>query len=73
MAVAGLEVGSATANCPTGKLAIGGGVSVTNPAVAGLMVESHPLALGAGWSVSVYNDSEDTTSITPYTVCANEA
>ena len=73
VAVAGLEVGSATASCPTGKLAIGGGVSVTNPAVAGLMVESQPLALGAGWSVSVYNDSEDPTSITPYAVCANEA
>jgi len=73
VAVAGLQVGSATAGCPTGKLAIGGGVSVTNPAVAGLMVESRPLALGAGWSVSVFNDSEDPTSMTPYAVCANAA
>jgi hypothetical protein len=73
VAVGGLEVATAAANCPAEKLAIGGGVSVTDPALAGLMVESRPLALGGGWSVSVYNDTEDPTSITPYAVCANAA
>jgi hypothetical protein len=67
----GGEVGSATASCPTGKAAVGGGVSVADPSVAGLMVESRPLALGSGWSVSVFNDSAGDTTITPYAVCAN--
>jgi len=67
------EALSATANCPTGKLAVGGGASVADPSVAGLMVESRPTAGGAGWSASIFNESEDDTTMTPYAVCANAA
>jgi hypothetical protein len=67
------QVLSATASCPTGKLAVGGGASVADPSIAGVMVESRPTAGGAGWSASIFNDSEADTTMTPYAVCANAA
>ena len=74
VAIAGTDfVVSASANCPVGKVATGGGVSISDPAGGVVMVESRPVALGAGWFVSVANFSEDPNSATPYAVCANAA
>jgi hypothetical protein len=61
---------SATAGCPAAKVAVGGGVSLGNPGGGVVMVESRPVALGAGWFVTVANFSSDPNSATPYAVCA---
>lgn len=66
-------VHSATVNCPAGKVVTGGGASVADPSLAGITVESHPLALGAGWAVSVWNESSGASDMTPYAICANAA
>ena len=74
VAIAGTDfVVSASATCPVGKVATGGGVSIADPAGGVVMVESRPVALGAGWFVSVANFSEDPNSATPYAVCADAA
>jgi hypothetical protein len=74
VAIAGTDfVVSASANCPAGKVATGGGVSIADPEGFVLMVESRPIGLGTGWFVSVANLSEDANSATPYAVCANAA
>jgi hypothetical protein len=52
---------------------IGGGASVADPTVAGLTVQSYPMALGTGWTVSVWNDSSGASSMTPYAICATQA
>jgi hypothetical protein len=59
------------AACPSGKVALGGGVSLGNRAGGVVLVESRPTALGAGWTVTVANFSSDPNSATPYAVCAN--
>ena len=51
VAVAGDDFDVAiSVSCPAGKVAIGGGVSLGDPAGGVVMVESRPMALGAGWS-----------------------
>ena len=70
-AVAADEVETVTVNCPGGKVVTGGGASVADPTVGGLTVQSFPVALGAGWTVSIWNDSASATSMTPYAICAN--
>jgi hypothetical protein len=60
---------TASASCPAGKLAIGGGVTVASPGDEVLMAESHPTAGGAGWSVTVLNYGAD-NSMTAHVVCA---
>lgn len=67
------EVHTASVNCPPGKVATGGGASVADPLAAGLTVETYPMALGAGWTVSIWNDSGGATSMTPYVICATQA
>jgi hypothetical protein len=58
-------------NCPAGKVAVGGGVSVANPERAVVMVDSRPTALGAGWATTVFNFNDTLgNSVTPYAVCA---
>jgi hypothetical protein len=73
VAIAAGEVETATVNCPAGKVVTGGGASVTDPTLAGLMAQSFPAALGDGWTVSVWNESGAPTSMTPYAICANTA
>ena len=61
-------------NCPAGKVATGGGVSVQNPERAVVMVDSRPTALGAGWATTIFNFNDTLgNSVTPYAVCANTA
>jgi hypothetical protein len=58
-------------DCPAGKVATGGGVSVQFPDRGLVMVDSRPTALGAGWAVTVANFNEALgNSVTPYAVCA---
>ena len=74
VAIAGTDFDVAVSvNCPPGKVAIGGGVSLGSPAGGVAMVESRPTALGAGWTVTVANFFDDPNSATPYAVCANSA
>ena len=74
VAVAGDDFDVAiSVSCPAGKVAIGGGVSLGDPAGGVVMVESRPMALGAGWGATVANFSFDPNSATPYVVCANSA
>jgi len=60
-------------NCPVGKVAIGGGVTLSTPANLVVMIESRPTALGAGWTVTVFNAVDAPNNVTPYAVCANSA
>ena len=62
---------SQTNNCAAGKVAIGGGVSVANPAGLVFVVQSHPTAGGAGWAMTVYNAENASNTLTFYAVCAN--
>jgi hypothetical protein len=68
--------GSATAMCPSGKRAMGGGyvlMQVTNDANNGIVVFSGPnTTTGEGWSVSVRNPSTSTISRShyAYAICA---
>jgi hypothetical protein len=71
--VQGGDVETVSVSCPAGKLATGGGASVADPSAAGITVESFPLAAGAGWRASVWNESDDSTTVTPYAVCADAA
>jgi len=60
-----------TATCPTGKIAVGGGVKAADATVL-LMIESYPNADGSGWNgtaVEVHSASAATT-FTVYAVCA---
>ena len=55
------------------RLAIGGGVTRGNPNGFLVIGESHPTALGAGWTVTMFNLVEQADTATPYVVCANPA
>jgi hypothetical protein len=71
VAIAGTDFNvPATVNCPAGKVATGGGVTLGNPAGEVVMAESRPTAAGAGWTVTVLNFSDQPNSATPYAVCA---
>jgi hypothetical protein len=59
-----------TATCPTGKVAVGGGVKAADPSLI-FMVESYPSADGSGWSGSA--DAFDSTTFTVYAVCVTAA
>lgn len=61
----------ASVNCPAGKVAVGGGVSLGNPAGGVALAESRPTALGDGWAVTVINFSPNPNSATPYATCAS--
>lgn len=63
---------SGSASCPTGKLAIGGGLTVDDPEGEVSLTESHPAAGGSGWVVTVLNYGE-ANSMTPYAICAGAA
>ncbi|MEO5576420.1 MAG: hypothetical protein ABIR67_05840 [Gaiellaceae bacterium] len=59
------------ANCPAGKVAVGGGVSLADPTSSVVLIaESKPTAGGAGWTVTVLNTDFAAASMTPYAVCA---
>jgi hypothetical protein len=60
-----------SASCPAGKVAVGGGVSFSNPERGVAVAESLPTALGAGWTVTVQNFFPESNSATPYAVCAS--
>src|SRR5262245_2693422 len=68
------EVVSAVATCPVDKVALGGGASLGNNAFGGgiRLAQSYPVAVGtaAGWRVTVVNNWSESTSLTPYVVCA---
>lgn len=74
VAISGTDFDVATSvNCPAGKVATGGGVTLGNRAGGVVMLESSPTALGAGWAVTVGNLSSDPNTATPYAICANTA
>ena len=64
---------SATAMCPAGKVAVGGGASVADSASQIDIAQSYPAAGGAGWSVTVHNYEEGDNTVTPYAICASSA
>lgn len=60
----------ASADCPAGKVALGGGVRVADPEADVSVTESYPTTVGAGWGITLLNwDVEDNT-LTPYAICA---
>jgi hypothetical protein len=63
-----------SAVCPAGKVALGGGVNVADPAEGVFVTSSRPTSAGAthGWSVTLVNVGGDNT-LTPYAVCASSA
>jgi hypothetical protein len=65
---------SASATCPAGKVALGGGVNVADPAEGVFVTSSQPTLAGTvhGWSVTLLNLGADNT-LTPYAVCASSA
>jgi Collagen triple helix repeat (20 copies) len=69
---ADFEVGGSV-DCPAGKVAVGGGVTLGDPSGGVVMLESSPKPLGAGWQVTVGNLSSDPNSATPYAICAASA
>lgn len=74
VAISGTDFNVAVSvNCPLGKVAMGGGVTVGSPSLGVVMVDSKPTALGAGWAVTVANLGEQPNSATPYAVCADSA
>jgi hypothetical protein len=71
VAIAGTDFNVAlSVDCPAGKVATGGGVSVASPSLGVVMVDSRPTALGAGWATTVANFGDQANSATPYAVCA---
>lgn len=64
---------SGSAACPAGKVAVGGGLTLGDPAGGVLVAESHPTAGGASWALTVVNFSDQANSMTPYAICANAA
>jgi hypothetical protein len=58
--------GTGTANCPTGKIAVGGGMNVADPTIP-FMIESYPKADGSGWSGTA--GAFESTTFTVYAVC----
>jgi hypothetical protein len=67
----GVDVKGATATCPTGMYAIGGGVHVSDSS-SQAMNDSHPAGLTA-WSGEAYNAGGGTPSFTVSAVCAPAA
>jgi hypothetical protein len=71
------RVVSATATCPAGKLATGGGASLLNDGLGGgiRLAQSYPIHVGNsyGWRVTVANNWNETTTLKPYVVCATPA
>jgi hypothetical protein len=61
------------ADCPTGKLAIGGGAGLEDSSLDIALAASYPEADGSGWNVVVRNYDAEATSVTPYAVCAASA
>jgi hypothetical protein len=63
---------SASAACPAGKVALGGGVNVADPTEGVFVTSSQPTLAGTthGWSVTLVNVGADNT-LTPYAVCAS--
>jgi hypothetical protein len=63
-----------TAVCPTGKVAVGGGVKAADPRFL-FMLESYPSADGSGWSGTAgeFSDVGASTTFTVYAVCVVSA
>jgi hypothetical protein len=59
-----------TATCPTGKVAVGGGVKVADPTEL-YMIESYPNADGSGWNGTA--GAFVSTTFTVYAVCVSSA
>jgi hypothetical protein len=60
------------AACGAGTLAVGGGVTSPDESTYGpdYLVDSHPTAGGAGWEVTVENESATSVNETVWVVCA---
>jgi hypothetical protein len=63
------KVASATVACPTGKVVLGGGASLTGDSIARL-TGSYPSDGGHSWTVSAQNYMYDVVMLTPYAICA---
>lgn len=59
---------SATANCPSGSYAIGGGATLSNED-GGIVNESGPSPLRTGWTASGYSWSEPGPTMTVTAIC----
>lgn len=56
--------------CPAGKLAVGGGFSVSP--MVGRVERSHPLTDGTGWHVYIINLGLNSPSVGAYVVCVDD-
>jgi hypothetical protein len=63
---------SGAAACPSGKVAVGGGVTIADPLGEVSVAESFPQAGGSGWAITALNYGGD-NSMTPYAICATQA
>lgn len=70
--------GTATASCPSGSKATGGGFKSdvwygANPYGSLYMTDEGPLANGTGWYIYLYNSASatDNADVTAYAVCAS--
>ena len=58
--------------CPRGKKALGGGVSLTrNDLYYTQVVQSAPAGEGTGWTANVFNDGNKPVSAYVWVICAN--
>ncbi len=73
---------NATADCPAGKMVIGGGVDIgagTEPVAPTDIVrdvhvqDSYPNSSGTGWTVLITSGNDVTWAVTIYAICVNVA
>jgi hypothetical protein len=60
-----------TATCPSGKKALGGGLSTNAPSSGMTVTQSAPLDDGAGWTGSMRNLSSTTNAVYGWAICAS--
>lgn len=58
-----------TVDCPTGKVAVGGGASFGAPTYEIQISASYPTADGHGWTIVVHNYDYAANTLHPYVIC----
>ena len=70
--VAASDISVGTVNCPSGKVAVGGGAKVADPANV-FIIDTYPNADGSGWTATVGNVGASDSTYTVSAVCAATA
>jgi hypothetical protein len=63
---------AATATCPSGTVALGGGAHLSSTNLGVSLSDDHPTAQGASWVVHANNVSGAGDQITPYVICGTK-